>query len=95
MLGYAFVALGLAPLLGGGWPDAILATLLSVLVYGIVLLSTRLGEVVNAWMPLTTAFAAGLAATASKIWVADLNVVLVMLSAVAIILDYHGSGTVR
>lgn len=37
MLGYAFVGLGLAPLLGGGWPDTLYATVLSMLVYGLVL----------------------------------------------------------
>ena len=86
LLGYAFTGLGLAPLLGGGWADAILATLLSVLVYGIVLLSARLGTVATEWMPLTTAFVAGFLAMTLKFWIPELNVVLVILSAVAIIL---------
>ena len=86
LLGYAFTGLGLAPLLGGGWADAILATLLSVLVYGIVLLSARLGTVATEWMPLTTAFVAGFLAMTLKFWIPELNLVLVILSAVAIIL---------
>jgi uncharacterized membrane protein YjjP (DUF1212 family) len=45
MLGYVLVGLGLAPLLGGGWADTVVAALFSMLVYGIVLLSGRLGAV--------------------------------------------------
>lgn len=86
MLGYVLVGLGLAPLLGGGWADTVVATLLSMLVYGIVLLSGRLGAVATEWMPLTTAFVAGLLATALRVWIPELNLVLVILSAVAIIL---------
>ena len=37
MLGYAFVGIGLAALLGAGWVDLLFATLFSMLVYGIVL----------------------------------------------------------
>lgn len=86
MLGYVLVGLGLAPLLGGGWADTVVAALLSVLVFGIVVLSGRLGSAATEWMPLTTAFVAGLLATALKVWIPDLNLVLVILSAVAIIL---------
>ena len=86
LLGYAFVGLGLAPLLGGGWSDTFVATLLSMLVYGLVLLSGRLGATAMEWMPLTTAFFAGVFAATLKGWVPDLNLVLVVLSAVAVIL---------
>jgi uncharacterized membrane protein YjjP (DUF1212 family) len=43
MLGYAFTGMGLAPLLGGGWADTLFATLFSILVYGLVVLSGRIG----------------------------------------------------
>jgi uncharacterized membrane protein YjjP (DUF1212 family) len=86
MLGYAFTGMGLAPLLGGGWADTIFATLFSILVYGLVLLSARLGPVASAWLPFSTAFVVGILATAVKFWVPELNLVLVILSAVAIIL---------
>jgi uncharacterized membrane protein YjjP (DUF1212 family) len=86
MLGYAFTGMGLAPLLGGGWVDTIFATLFSILVYGLVMLSTRLGPVASAWLPFSTAFVVGVLATAVKFWVPELNLVLVILSAVAIIL---------
>jgi uncharacterized membrane protein YjjP (DUF1212 family) len=86
MLGYAFTGMGIAPLLGGGWADTIFATLFSILVYGLVLLSTRLGSFALAWLPFSTAFVVGVLATAVKFWVPELNLVLVILSSVAIIL---------
>ena len=86
MLGYALVGLGLAPLLGGGWSDILFATLFSVLVYGLVLLSGRLGAAATEWLPFSSAFVVGVLATVVKLWVPELNLVLVILSAVAIIL---------
>jgi len=86
MLGYAFTGMGMAPLLGGAWVDTIFATLFSILVYGLVLLSARLGPVASAWLPFSTAFVIGVLATVVKFWVPGLNLVLVILSAVAIIL---------
>ena len=86
MLGYAFVGAGLAPLLGGGWLDTLFATLFSILVYGVVILSGRMGAAATTWLPLSSAFIVGVLATVIKLWVPELNVVLVILSAVAIIL---------
>ena len=86
MLGYAFTGVGLAALLGGGWSDIIYATLLSMLVYGLVLLSGRIGAAAADWLPLSSAFVVGFLATIVKLWVPELNLVLVILSAVAIIL---------
>jgi uncharacterized membrane protein YjjP (DUF1212 family) len=86
MLGYVLTGLGLAPLLGAGWTDTLVATVFSILVYGLVLLSARLGTTAMAWMPFSTALITGFLATLVKYWVPDLNLVLVILSAVAIIL---------
>ena len=86
MIGYALVGLGLAPILGGGWPDTLYATVFSMLVYGLVVLSGRIGVVATDWLPLSTAFVVGVLATILKIWVPELNLVLVILSAVAVIL---------
>jgi len=86
MLGYALTGLGLAPLLGGGWFDTLFATLFSMLVYGVVLLSGRIGAFATMWLPLSSAFVVGVLATVVKLWVPELNLVLVILSAVAIIL---------
>jgi uncharacterized membrane protein YjjP (DUF1212 family) len=86
LLGYVFTGLGLAPLLGAGWTDTFVATVFSILVYGLVLLSARMGAITMSWMPLSTALITGFLATLVKYWVSDLNLVLVILSAVAIIL---------
>jgi uncharacterized membrane protein YjjP (DUF1212 family) len=86
MLGYVFTGLGLAPLLGAGWTDTFFAVVFSIIVYGIVLLSARLGATAMKWMPLTSALIIGFLAMLLKHWVPDLNLVLVILSAVAIIL---------
>ncbi len=86
MMGYVLTGLGLAPLLGAGWTDTIIAAVFSMLVYGLVLLSARLGAITMKWMPLSTALIIGFLATLVKYWVPDLNLVLVILSAVAIIL---------
>jgi uncharacterized membrane protein YjjP (DUF1212 family) len=86
MLGYALVGLGLAPLLGGGWSDTLVAALFSVLVYGLVLLSGRLGAAATEWLPFSSAFVVGVLASVVKLWVPELNLVLVILSAIAIIL---------
>jgi uncharacterized membrane protein YjjP (DUF1212 family) len=86
MLGYAFVGMGLTPLLGGGWHDTLFGTLFSILVYGVVLISARLGTLASDWLPFSSAFFVGILATFVKLWVPDLNLVLVILAAVAIIL---------
>jgi uncharacterized membrane protein YjjP (DUF1212 family) len=86
MLGYVLTGLGLAPLLGAGWTDTLFAALFSMLVYGLVLLSARMGAMAISWMPLSTALIIGFLATLVKHWVPELNLVLVILSAVAIIL---------
>jgi len=86
MLGYVLVGLGLAPLLGAGLTDTLFATFFSMLVYGLVLLSSRMGANAMSWMPLSTALIVGFLATLFKHWVPELNLVLVILSAVAIIL---------
>jgi uncharacterized membrane protein YjjB (DUF3815 family) len=86
MLGYALVGLGLPPLLGGGWADTLAATLFSVVVYGLVLLSARLGAAATEWVPFSSAFVVGVLASVVRLWVPELNLVLVTLSAVAILL---------
>ena len=86
MLGYLFVGFGLAPLLGAGWMDTLFASLFSIIVYGIILLSNRLGATAMKWMPLTTALITGFLTMMVKHWVPSLNLVVVILSAIAIIL---------
>ena len=81
---YALVGSGIAVLLSGGWWDVLFSTLLSLVVFGMVLGAGRPGTRSAEW--LTTAFVAAAVATAAKIWVPELNLVLVTLSAVAVLL---------
>jgi len=84
--GYCLLGLGLASLLGGGWPDAWFAMFLSAVVYGMVALSERLGTLAMDWLPLSSAFVAGSLATFAKVWIPELNLVLVILAAIAVLL---------
>jgi len=86
MLGYVFVGVGLAALLGAGWVDLLFGALFSMLVYGIVLISVQLGSAAATWMPLTSAFVVGFLVTALKAFIPELNIVLIILSAVSVIL---------
>lgn len=86
LLGYIFTGVGLAPLLGAGMIDTIAAALFSALVYGVVSFSVRIGGALAAWVPLTTALIVSFLATLLKLWITDLNILLVIISGVAIIL---------
>ncbi|KPJ75956.1 MAG: hypothetical protein AMS19_13505, partial [Gemmatimonas sp. SG8_23] len=93
LLAYCIIGFSLAPLLGGGWPDAWVAMVLSGIVYSIVLLSERLGDPFADWIPLTTAFVAGALAAIAKLWIPELNLVLVVLSAIAVLLPGYAIST--
>ncbi|TDQ19026.1 uncharacterized membrane protein YjjP (DUF1212 family) [Algoriphagus boseongensis] len=86
MLGYVFTGFGFALLLGAGWTDTLLAAVFSLIVYGIVLLSPRLGTTAVKWMPLTSALVVGFLSGLIKHWVPDLNLVLVILCGVIMLL---------
>lgn len=85
-LGYVAVALGVTPLIGGSWADTWVAAAVSIAVFMMVLVSSRLGAVGAALMPFSTALVAGVLAALAKLWLPDLNLVLVVLAAVAVIL---------
>ena len=83
---YAFVGIGFAVLLSGGWWDVLFATLYSLVVYGMVVLSARFGATAAAWLPLSTAFVAGVLAAGTRIFLPELNLVLVTLCAILILI---------
>jgi uncharacterized membrane protein YjjP (DUF1212 family) len=85
-ISYAFVGAGFAVLLSGGWWDILFSTLFSLAVYGIVLLTARFGARANEWLPLSSAFMAGALATVTKIFLPELNIVLVTLAAILILI---------
>lgn len=84
------VGLGVAALLSGGWWDTILAAPLSLVAYGITVLSSRHGGRALDWLPVTSAFVAALLGTAVKVAVPEVNIVILTLSAVAILLPGYG-----
>ena len=85
-LSYAFCGLGLAVLFGGGWADALVATLLSLLVYGMVLFAGRQDARAADWLPLYSAFVVAVLATLLKIGIPELNIVTVILASIAVLL---------
>lgn len=85
-ISYAAVGAGVAGVLLGSWWDIVVATPLSLLVYGMVVASGRFGSTVVNWLPLNTAFVVGVLAALTKLAVPELNVVLAVLSAVAVLL---------
>jgi uncharacterized membrane protein YjjP (DUF1212 family) len=86
MLGYVFTGFGFAQLLGAAWTDTLWAAICSLIVYGIVILSSRLGATAIKWMPLTTALVIGFLAGLIKHSLPDLNLVLVILCGVIVLL---------
>ncbi len=85
-LGYALCGAGLAVLFSLTWWDVLFATLLSLVVYGMVWFSGRSGPIWAEWLPLSSAFVAGVLAATARMWVPELNVVMVIVAAVAVLL---------
>lgn len=83
---YAFVGFGFAVLLSGGWWDVLFAMLYSLVVFGMVVLSARFGATTATWLPLSTAFVAGVLTAVTRIFLPELNLVLVTLCAILILI---------
>lgn len=86
LLSYAFCGWGLAILFSGGWIDALVAMLLSVLVYGMVLFAGRQDARMADWLPLYSAFVVAVLATMMKIGIPELNIVTVIISSIVVLL---------
>jgi len=83
---YAFVGSGFAVLLSGGWWDIFFSTVFSLVVYVLVLLAGRFGDRMAEWLPLSSAFVAGVLAATTKMLIPEVNVVLITLSAILILI---------
>jgi uncharacterized membrane protein YjjP (DUF1212 family) len=83
---YAAIGLGLAVLLNGSWLDAALGAALAVVVYGMVLLSSRFGSRWASWLPMLTAFVPAAVATIVRHWHPEVSGLIVTIAAVAILL---------
>jgi uncharacterized membrane protein YjjP (DUF1212 family) len=84
--GYAFVGSGFAVLLSGGWWDVLFSALFSLVVYGMVLLAGRFGPRAAEWLPLSSAFVAGVLAASAKVALPEINGLLVTLSAILVLI---------
>lgn len=83
---YASIGAAFAVLLSGSWWDVLFSGLLSLIVYGMVSLSGRYGVRTAEWLPLSTAFVAGLLAASAQVLVQEINIVLVTLSAILVLI---------
>ena len=85
-LSYILCGVAFPVLLGGSWMDLILSGILSLVVFFMVMKSGSWGPLTAEWLPLSTAFVAGMLAAISRYFIPELNVVLVTLSAVLILI---------
>ena len=85
-LAYAAIGAGVAAVLSGTWFDVAVATFMSLVVYGVVLWTGRRSDAAQQWLPLTTAAVSGVLAVMLRMWIPELNVVLVVLASVAVLL---------
>jgi uncharacterized membrane protein YjjP (DUF1212 family) len=83
---YASIGSGIAVLLSGTWWDVLFGGLFSLVVYGMVLMSGRFGTRTAEWLPLSTAFVAGLLAALTQLLLPELNVLLVTLAAILVLI---------
>lgn len=85
-LAYVLTGAAFPVLLGGSWMDLIFSGILSLVVFFMVLKSGSWRPLKADWLPLSTAFVAGILAAISRYFIPELNVVLVTLSAVLILI---------
>lgn len=87
-MAFSYVMCGTAfpVLLGGSWPDLILSGILSLVVFFMVIKSGSRGPLSAEWLPVSTAFAVGVLAAVARYFLPELNVVLVVVSAVLILI---------
>jgi len=85
-ISYALVGSSFAVLLAGVWWDVLFGGLLSLVVFGMVQMSGRLGGRYAEWLPLSSAFVAGVLATVIQSLVPEVNIVLVTLAAILVLI---------
>lgn len=87
---YAVVGSGIAVLFSGSWWDVLFAMLFSLVVFAMVLFSGKLGKRTAEWLPLSTAFVVAVLTGITKYFIPEVNMVLVVLSAIIILLPGYG-----
>ncbi|MBY6196382.1 threonine/serine exporter family protein [Vibrio hangzhouensis] len=86
LFGYFAVAFGLPGIIGGNWLDTLLAPMLSILTFFIVECSSRWNVRLQPWMPFVSTFSVGLLTAVISARLPEINSVIVIVSATAIIL---------
>jgi len=87
---YVFAGSGIAVLFGGSWSDVFFAALFSLVVYGMIVLSGRFGARTAEWLPLSTAFVVAILTGIAKMFVPDISLVLVIVSAIVVLIPGYG-----
>ena len=85
-ISYALVGAGLAVLFSLGWWDVFFSTIFSIVVYAMVLFSGSFGQRAAEWLPLTSAFVVAALTTLTRFVIPELNLVMVVLAAIAVLL---------
>jgi uncharacterized membrane protein YjjP (DUF1212 family) len=85
-ISYAATGAGIAGVLMGSWWDIAVSIVLSLLVYAMVVYSSRIGPWGANWLPLLSAFMVGGLAAFAKVLIPELNIVLIVISAIAVLL---------
>ena len=89
-LSYVLSGVAFPVLMGGSWMDLILSGIFSLVVFFMVMKSGNKGPLAAEWLPLSTAFVAGILTGVSRYYLPEINVVIVVASAVLILIPGYG-----
>jgi len=89
-LSYIACGSGIAILFSGSWWDTFFAGFFSLVVYMMIIVSGRFGQRAAEWLPLYTAFVAAALTAITKHFIPEINLVLVVVSAIIILLPGYG-----
>lgn len=89
-ISYVMAGVAFPVLLGGGWWDVILSGVFSLVVFFMVQISGRYGPLAALWLPFSTAFVVGVLTAISRYFLPEINVVLIIVSAVLILVPGYG-----